>query len=145
MEKNELINDDFLKKLVRKSPLDEPSAGFEERVMAAIRPGLEPASVHKPFYMILKSSWWYVALGAGLVIFFLTSDLPFTQFMPGKQYFTNTLLPYFDSLFTGLRDFIVNSRFTTMGLLILAAGGLLFLFDYFFNRRSSVKHQSTAG
>jgi hypothetical protein len=32
-----------------------------------------------------------------------------------------------------------------MGLLILAAGGLLFLFDYFFNRRSSVKHQSTAG
>jgi hypothetical protein len=38
----------------------------------------------------------------------------------------------------------VDSKFTSIGLMIVAAGVLLFLFDYFFNRRVSASHHYSA-
>jgi hypothetical protein len=144
MKEDDFLTDDFLRKLIQKTSLDEPSEDFVDKVMAGIQPGVHLSPVKKPFFLFLKSSWYYFVLAAGVVVFFLTSDFPFMQFFRDNEYMTKSLLPYFESLFTGFKNFFVDSKFTSMGLMIVAAGGLLFLFDYFFTRRGFVRHHYSA-
>ena len=144
MKENDNIHDDFLKKLIQKTPLDEPSGDFVNKVMASIQPGVEMAPARKPFFLFLKSFWLYAVLSLALIVFLMTSDLPFTQFIPGKGYISQSLLPYFENMFSGFRGLFVRSEFTNIGLMVLAAGALLFLFDHLWSRRSSAQHHPAA-
>ncbi len=144
MENDDILNDDFLRKLIQQTPPDEPSGDFVKDVMAKIQPGVEFAPAKKPFYLFLKSSWLYFVLAAAIIIFFLSSDLPYTDMLPGKQYYTNSLLPYFESLFSGFKSLFLHSKFTNIGLMVVAAGGLLYILDLVITRRKHVQHHYSA-
>lgn len=140
MSKDDFLNDDFLRDLIRKTPLDSPSDGFLETVMGNIQ--LEPkiALVKQPFFLWVKSAWPYALAGFILLVFLFTSDLPYTNIIPGKDLFTKSLLPYFESIFAGMKNLFVHSKYSTIGLTILFSGGLLVILDQLLNRRTSVQH-----
>ena len=144
MENDNLFNDDFLRKLIQKTPLDEPSDDFVKNVMANIRTGAEFAPARKPFYIFLKSSWLYIVLSLAVLVFLFSSDLPFTNILPGKGYFIHTLLPYFESMFSGFKNIFAYSKFTSISLMIVVAGGLLYLFDRLISRRAHARHHYSA-
>src|ERR1035438_4163393 len=85
MNKEDFLNDDFLRDLIRNTPLDAPSDDFMENVMGAVQLNPRLAPVKQPFYLWVKSAWPYALAGFILVVFLFTSDLPFTNFLPGKD------------------------------------------------------------
>jgi hypothetical protein len=132
-----------LKGLFRSRPLDEPRDGFTANVMEQILRSPEVAPVKKPFYLILLSSWPYVLLSLITVIFLISSDLPFTDFIPGKEYLVKHLLPYLGSLFSGFKPLVSNAKFISIPLMVILAGSLLVGLDHFLFRKPAVRHQIT--
>jgi len=142
MNNEDFINDDFLRELIRKSPLESPPDNFVATVMGRIQPAPEMAPVKKPYFMMIKSSWPYVLCSLALIVFLLTSDLPFTGYLPGKEFFLKTVLPYFSDMFSGVKDLFVHSKYTSIGLSIMLAAGLLFLLDTLLVRKSQIQHHT---
>ena len=95
MEKEDLLPDDFFKDLFRSQPADTLGDDFTSDVMEQILKSPEMAAVRKPFYLILKSSWPYILLFIVTLIFIMTSDLPFSDYIPGKEYMIKNILPAF--------------------------------------------------
>jgi hypothetical protein len=137
MEKDEFLNDDFLRELINRSPLDSPSEDFVKRVMAGIQTSAEVEVVKKPFYHYLKVSAPYFILVFFIFLVIATSDLPLFNWMPGKAYLTNNLLPYLETLFMVFKK-AFSSKFVSWGLLISFSAGVLFLIDRLFSRRTSL-------
>ena len=135
MENDNPLNDDFLRNLIGKSTLESPSDGFVEKVMSRIQPQPDVVPVNRSIFSYLKSSIGYFLLAAFLVGFFLTSDISFMNWIPGKQYFLNTFLPYFDSLFTGLKSFSGNGKSFSIPIMIIVASGLFFFLDRLLSQR----------
>lgn len=140
MENDDLLKDDFLGNLVKKTPEESPSDGFVESVMANIGWKPELAPVRKPFYLYLKSSWPYILLSLFVIVFVLTSDLPFSKFIPGMEYFTTVLLPYLGKVFSGLVNLFGFIKSPVLPIAVVVSAGLLILLDYFLFRRPSVQH-----
>jgi hypothetical protein len=136
-EKDDFLKDDFLREIIRRSPLDMPSDGFTDRVMAGIQMAPEVSAVKKPFYLYLKAALPYVIITLVLGFVISTSDLPVFNWLPGKDYFLNSLLPYFGTLLTGLKNAFA-SKYVSWCLLISLAAGLLFLADRILSRRTSL-------
>jgi hypothetical protein len=140
MENENPLDDDFLRKLIGKSTVEGPSDGFVEKVMSRIQVQPDVAPMNRSFFFYLKSSVGYFLLAAVLVGFFLTSDISFMNWIPGKQYFLNTFLPYFDSLFTGLKLLSGNGKGLSIPIMIIVASGLFFLVDRLLTNRNIIKH-----
>ncbi len=143
MEKEDFLSDDLLKDLFRNQSWESPGDDFTGNVMEQIlpAPGVDP--VKTPFYLTLRSSWPYVLLFLVSVVFLMTSDLPFTDFIPGKEYFTKNLLPYLGSLFSGFKPLVSSIKTISIPLMIILAGSLLVGFDHFLFRKPNVRHQTT--
>jgi hypothetical protein len=141
MEKEDFLPDDLLKDLFRKHSWDSPGDDFTENVMEQILHAPEIAPVKKPFYLFLRSSWPYVLLFLVSLVFLITSDLPFTDYIPGKEYFTKNLLPYLGSLFSGFKPLFSSIKTISIPLMIILAGGLLVGFDHFLFRKPTIRHQ----
>ena len=139
MENDKLIKDDILGKLIQSNPLESPSAAFTDEVMAKIQraPAMVPAQ--KPFFLFLKNSWQYALISLAVIIFLLTSDLPFSNVIPGKEYFTNSLLPYFASLFSLVKSSFGGLKNISIPLMIIAAGGFLLLMDHWVFRKPKMQ------
>ena len=137
MEKDDFLNDDFLRELIQRSPLDRPSDDFVDRVMATIQISPEIAVEKRPFYFYLKAIVPYAIIALTLFFVFATSDLPVFNWLPGKDYLMNNLLPYFGSLFLVFKNAFA-SKFVSLGLLISFSAGVLFFIDRLFSRRTSV-------
>ena len=142
MNNEDFLTDDFFRELIRKSPLDSPSDDFVANVMGRVHPAPEFVPAERPFFLIIRSSWPYVLCSLAVIVFLLTSDLPFTDYLPGKEFFLKTVLPYFSDMFSGIRGLLVHSKYTTIGLSIVIAAGLLFLLDLLINRKSNVQHHT---
>ena len=140
MEKNDLIKEDFLGKLIQNSPLESPSDAFVDDIMSKIRQAPVTIPVRKPFFLFVKNTWIYALLTLAVLIFLLTSDLPFSNVIPGKEYFTNNLLPYISSLFTLVKSSFGNTKAISIPLMIFMAGGLLLLLDHLFSRRTKIQN-----
>jgi hypothetical protein len=140
MENDKSLQDEFLRNMVAKSTSATPSGDFVEKVMGRIR--VQPVVIHEsgPVMVFLKSSAGYFLLAAVVVVFFITSDIPFMNWIPGKQYFLHNFLPYFNSLFTGLKSLSESGRTLSIPLMIIAASGLFFLVDKILTNRNSVRH-----
>jgi len=143
MEKDDLLKDDLLKDLFRNQSWESPGNDFTGNVMEQILLAPEVAPVKKPFYLFLRSSWPYVLLFLISVLFLMTSDLPYTDYIPGKEYFTKNLLPYLGSLFSGFKPLVSNTKTISIPLMIILAGSLLIGVDHFLFRKSNVRHQTT--
>ena len=144
MESKSQFKDEFLREMIGKSTLETPSDDFVEKVMDRIQaqPVTIPASTS--FYSFLKSAYGYFILTAILVGFFMTSDIPFMNWIPGKQYFLNTFLPYFNSLFAFFKSLTGDGKNIPIPLMILAATGLFFLFDRVIHYRKVVRDHPLA-
>ena len=136
MEKEEFLKDDFLRDLIKRSPLDRPSDDFVDRVMANIQISPEVTAVKKPFYLYLKAAIPYVIITLVLFVVCTTSDLPIFNWLPGKDYLINNLLPYMGTLLTVLKSAFA-SRYVSWGLLISFSAGILYLIDRMLSRRIS--------
>jgi hypothetical protein len=143
MEKEDLLSDDFLKDLFRNQPLENPGDNFTGNLMEQVLQAPEAVHAKKPFYQVLLSSWIYIVLFAVTLIFLLTSDLPFTDYIPGKEYFSKQLLPYLGSLFAGFKPLLTNAKTISIPLMVLLAGSLLIGLDHFLLRKPDVRHQTT--
>jgi hypothetical protein len=140
MENDNLLNDDFLQEMVGKSTLESPSDDFVEKVMSRIQPQPDVAPVTRSFFFYMKSSIGYFLLAAILVGFFLTSDISFMNWIPGKHYFMDTFLPYFSSLFSGLKSLSGNGKVLSIPIMIIVASGLFFFLDKLLASRNSIRH-----
>jgi hypothetical protein len=137
MEKDEFVNDDFLRDLVRRSPLDSPSDDFVDRVMAGIQPAPEASVAKKPFMLIMKASVPYAIIAMILLVIISTSDLPLFNWLPGKDYFLHNLVPYLGSLLAVFKNAFA-SKYVSWVVLISFSAGVLFTIDRLFSRRTSV-------
>ena len=136
MEKDDFTEDDFLGRLIRQNPLDSPSDDFVNRVMAGIQTVPEIASVRKPIFWYLKVMIPYILLFMLFFVVFATSDLPFLNWLPGKSYYLNHLVPYFGTLFAGLKNSF-SSKYVSLGLLVMASTAFLFIIDRVFTRKTA--------
>ena len=132
MEKNDLIKEDFLGKLIQNSPLESPSDAFVDDIMSKIRQAPVTIPVRKPFFLFVKNTWIYALLTLAVLIFLLTSDLHFSNVIPGKEYFS--------SLFTLIKSSFGNTKAISIPLMIFMAGGLLLLLDHLFSRRTKIQN-----
>jgi hypothetical protein len=140
MENDNPLNDDFLRELIGKSSLESPSGDFVEKVMNRIQPQPAVAPETRSFFFFLKSYIGYLLLAAILAGFFLTSDIPFLNWFPGKQYFVNTFLPYFNSILTGLKSLSGSGKVLSIPIMIIVASGLFFLLDKLLASLTSIRH-----
>ena len=143
MEKEDFLSDDLLKDLFRNQSWESPGDDFTGNVMEQILRAPEVAMVKKPFYLNLLSSWPYILLLLVSVVFLMTSDLPFTDYIPGKEYFTKNLLPYLGSLFSGFKPLVSNIKTISIPLMIILASSLLVGFDHFLFQKPTIRHQTT--
>jgi len=141
MEKEEFLPDDFLKELIRRQPLESPGDRFVDNVMSRIVQAPEALPEKKSFLHYLGASWPYALVGLVGIVILMTSDLPFTKYIPGKEYFSDYLLPYLSSLFSGLKPLFANSKITSLLVMAVIAGGLFFGLDMLLSRRRSVRQQ----
>lgn len=139
METGDLKKDDFLGKMISDYPLDSPSDNFVNAVMEKVQAAPDKVHVQKPYYLFLKNSWPYFLLSVVVIIVFLTSDLPFLNSFPGKTYFSNFVLPYFASLLSFVKSSFESIRNFSVPLVIIAAGALLVLADYWIFKRPKVR------
>jgi hypothetical protein len=134
MEKDDFLQDDFLREMLQQHPLDAPSDEFVGRVMAAVSPATEPARVSKPFSFYLRAAVPYIIGALAAVLVISTSDLPVFNWLPGKRYFLNTLMPYFDASMTMLKN-AFSSKYVSWAIMISVSAGILFLVDRVLSRR----------
>jgi hypothetical protein len=137
MEKDDFLTDDFLGDLIRRAPLDSPSDDFVDRVMANIQASQEVSVVKKPFYLFIKAAIPYASVALIVFVIIGTSDIPLFNWLPGKSYFTNDLIPYFGNLFADMKNAFA-SKYVSWVLLISFSTGFLFSIDRFFSHRTSV-------
>jgi hypothetical protein len=144
MEEKDLLQDDFLRKMIGKSTLESPSPDFVEKVMGRIHPLEEVAPATKPLFSYIGSSLGIAALIALLTGFLLTSDISLFSWMPGKDYFTNTLLPYLDYLFTLVKSMLGSGKGVPIPVMVVAAAGIFFVVDMLFGKRKGVGSRQSA-
>ena len=135
MNPEDQLNDDFLRRLLQETPLESPGTDFVSRVMTGIAPVPAIVPAKKPLYLDIHTWWPYALAGAFVVLFLLTSDLPYSQFIPGKEYFSHTLMPHFLAIFSGLKNIFTGSKSVSIPLIIIFSGAFLFLLDRVLFRR----------
>ncbi len=141
MEKDKLLTDDFIGNLIKNSPLEQPSDEFVAGVMEKIRVTPENATERKPYFFRFRPLIPYLFAAIILVFIFLTSDLPILSWLPGKGYWSNTLVPFSDILFSSFKT-IFTSKYVSFGLLIGFSITLLFFIDHILSHRGSI-HRHT--
>ncbi len=140
MENDEFLKDEFLHDLMQQLPEESPSDGFVSRVMTVIAP--LPVSEKKSFYLYLRSGLPYIAIGLTLIFVVLTSDLPFLNYFPGKEFFINAFVPYLNSLTDGFKSLFGNVKDLSIPVMVVIAAGLFFLIDKLFTGRK-MAHQTS--
>ena len=137
MKNDDLLNDDFLKGLIRQSPLDSPSDDFIDNVMAGLQELPEATVVKRPYFLYLKEAVPYAIFTLLLLFVFATSDLPFMNWLAGKNYFIHNMVPYWVTILTALKN-TFTSKYISLGFLICLSAGLLFFIDRIFSHRTTL-------
>jgi len=131
MEADNLIKDDFLRDLIKKSSSDNPSDVFVEHIMEKVQQTQEFSVSKQPFYQYLWSALPLFLLTAIILLFLFTSDLPFGNYFPGKVYYTQILMPFLISLLESLKALITSKYFSFAFMVVLAAAVLVFIEQVF--------------
>lgn len=133
MEKDDFIEDDFLRELIHKTPLESPSDAFVDRVMEQI--AVQKEVEKKPFYLYLKSLSGYAALAAFVLIFLFTSDFQIFNFLPGKDMVRENFLPMVNAFVQPFKSLFGDAKSLSLPLMIVVSAGMFFVLDMFLSRR----------
>jgi hypothetical protein len=139
MENDDLIRDDFLRRFIRETPLESPSGDFVSNVMESV--GRLPVAVKEKRSLVafLKAAWPYAASLAVVLFILFTSDIPYSEYLPGKEYFTRQFIPFFTRIsewFTVSFSFI---RSGSLLIIVVVSAGILFALDWILTRRRHSK------
>lgn len=137
MDTDDIVTDDFLADLIRKIPLESPSDGFIDRVMSGIEPLRSPVQDKLPYFMWLKAAVPFIIPAAFIIIILFSSDIPYLNFINGKEYFSAIFIKAFQPFLISMKG-LLSSRFITYSLLIGVSAGFLFIIDKLFSRRFTV-------
>ncbi|MBL7110838.1 MAG: hypothetical protein ISS19_02715 [Bacteroidales bacterium] len=139
MKKRELLQDDFIANLMKKASLETPSDGFVSNVMDKVEalPACQPRK--KPFSLFIKSILPWILLVGVFVLFYVTSDLPFGKYIPGREYMQDVLLPSFGTFFTSFQN-LASNKFYSIALVVVICGGFLFGIERLISHRISTHH-----
>ena len=137
MDEKDIMKDEFLRKMVGKSTIDSLSADFTQNVMNRIYAETAAVPVKRSFLSILLTWTGYLIPVGLLAVFFISSDIPFTSWIPGKTYFAGKLFPYIESLFTTFKSSYLNSKSLSIPVMIVVAAGIFFVIDRFLGRQKS--------
>lgn len=138
MKKGNDYTDDFLKKLIQKSALESPSEDFIQKVMADIElhPLVSPEK--KPFFLYLKRLLPWGLLVFILVIVLVTSDIPFMNFIPGKESLSNLFIPYYHILIKGMTSLFGTAKIIFLVFSVILSIVFLMGIDFMVNKKKSV-------
>lgn len=142
MERDEFVQDDLLKKLAGRIPLESPSDGFTSKVMAGIVAQPQTAKAKKPFWLFLRSAYPWILLGIFILVFIFSSDIPYLGIIPGNEFFSDHVVPVFNSLFAGMTSLFTGSKTLSITIALLASGVLLAAVDWLVRRRSVARHHT---
>ena len=134
MDTDDMLKDDFLADLIGKVPLESPSDEFINNVMVAIGPLSSHVIEKRPFYLMIKSLLPYIAPGIIIVFILFSSDIPYLNYISGKEYFSATFIKIVQPFWISMKT-LISSRFITYSLLIGVSAGFLFIIDKLFSRR----------
>ncbi len=134
MDTDDMLKDDFLADLIRNMPLESPSDEFVNKVMGGIEPFPARAAEQPPFLLSIRSLLPYIGLGMVIVLILISSDIPYLNFLNGKEYFSAAFLKIFSPFWSYMKT-VVSSRFITYFLLIGVSAGFLYIIDKLFSRR----------
>jgi len=135
MEENNLNKDDLLGRLIQKSSPDNPSDDFVDRIMEKVQAMPEFSDSKKTIYSYLRSILPFIFLTTVVFLFLFTSDLPFFNYFPGKEYFTQTFVPYFVSFLESFKV-LISSKYISFFLTLVFAAGVLIFIEMIFSRRT---------
>ena len=139
MEKDDFLSDDLLKDLFSRKDWDSPGNDFTGKVMEQIVPaGNSFSLIH-----LMKSAWPWLLLGLVTFIFFMTSDLPYSDYIPGRGFLLKNLLPALGSMFYGLKPLVLTAKSISIPLMVIVAGTLLVCLDHLLFRKMGVRHQTS--
>jgi len=139
MKNEEFPADEFLKNMIRKSYFESPSDDFIEKVMAQISEKPVEVAAMLPFYVRFRAAVGIILLTLFVLIVLMTSDIPmFSNIVPAKQYFTNTFLPYFNSVRAPIKSLFGNTKIVSLSLMIAISGGFLILLDRLLFRKTAL-------
>lgn len=140
MKNKELIQDDFLKELVKHTPLDAPSDEFTVNVMSRVEamPRYQPEK--KPFVLFVKSVLPWILLVAVFVVIYIAVDLPFGKFLPGSEYLKNTLIPSVNLFVSSFNEFATGKFYSISLVIIICSAGLFGIERLVSHRVSANRH-----
>jgi len=134
MDEKDLRQDDFLHKMIGKSSPEIPSAGFTERIMERIEAETAASSVRKPWYGYLGHFLGISGLVSLVILFFLTSDIAVSSWLPGKSFFIENILPSLKYFAESMSFLTGDGKGISIPAMIIAASVLFFVIDLVFDR-----------
>lgn len=134
------LTDDFLENLIKKTSSERPSDDFTQKVMSAL-PATERVieTVEK-----LPFKWWHWAMlaavftGVGYMIFSFDVFGRFSEIDPQPGINLVNYVKMFSSIVHLFTDGFAKIEFTTMPLLIILAGAVLFFGDKLLRKRMNI-------
>jgi hypothetical protein len=129
MNEEEKFNDNILRELISRSPLDEPSPDFVKNVMGSIQDLPVLSEEKKPFYLFLRSAWPYAAIIITLLVVLMTSDFPLARYIPGMSLFHDSVGPIFGNLFASLAGIFKSLKPSSLVVTVIIGGSALLVLD----------------
>ena len=129
MINNKNNTDDFLKDLIQKSDIENPSVDFTNKVMKEVEAYSEKKSV---LILLIKkiNKWYYLAAAGLLVLIYLTYYfIPFDNLSLFDQY-DPAFVSVFENIFYNFKQLFHSFQISSITLIIIIAIFTLFLTDH---------------
>lgn len=128
MEKRELLQDEFLRNLMKESSLESPSDDFTNKVMGHVETMPVYQSHKNPFIDIVKSVFPWILLVVIVVLFYIFFGLPFGKYIPVGEYTLDIISPSINTFIDSFKN-LFSTKFYSIGLVVLLCGFGLYGID----------------
>lgn len=136
MEKKNIIQDDFLKNLIKNSEIEKPSENFTNKVMGKIQSEAKTISfADKP--LLNKKYWLLIAAGfiTVIIILFVFYLSVITNLFAGISVEKIEIPTITGNLVNSFRDIFYSIKISSISIVVIAAIASLFLLDKFLKKK----------
>ncbi|OQX73651.1 MAG: hypothetical protein B6D61_12285 [Bacteroidetes bacterium 4484_249] len=128
MKNEDNINDDFLKRLVRKADIEKPSIDFTQNVMKEIEVLSQKETISTS--IINHLNMWYFIAASGL---FALGYLTYYFINSGKSFISQNydpvIIPVFENILLSFKGLFQSFQISSFTLVIIGAVVFLFVLD----------------
>jgi hypothetical protein len=136
MGNENIIQDDFLKNLIKNSEIEKPSENFTNKVMGKIQSEVKTISVEdEP--LLAKKYWLLIAAGftAVIIILFVFDLSVITNLFAGISVEKIEIPTITGNLVNSFRDIFSSIKISSISFVVIAAIASLFLLDKFLKKK----------